>query len=122
LSFNLVAQKSGSNVDFCFFQRVAVLISSILPLIGSYCFNQSILLLNVIPVSDKSSQRSILPPMFGAIELISLEKTISPCSSSTPFPLYDSTAKYAHFNLNILLNTSIIGAAPLIIPINMSGL
>ena len=61
--------------------------SQILPLIGSYCFNQSILLLNVIPVSDKSSQSNIFPPILGAIELISLEKTMSPCSSSTPFPL-----------------------------------
>ena len=45
------------------------------------------LLFKVNPVSDKSSQSKILPPIFGAIELISLEKTISPCSSSTPFPL-----------------------------------
>ena len=56
--------------------------SSIAPNMGC-----KILLLNVIPVSDKSSHKRIFPPIFGAIELISLEKTISPCSSSTPFPL-----------------------------------
>ena len=67
--------------------KTAVLISSIFPLMGSYFFNQSILLLKVIPVSDKSSHSRILPPILGAIELISLENTISPCSSSTPLPL-----------------------------------
>ena len=79
---------TGEDVDsHDFLNNVAVLMSSILSLMGSYFFNQSILLLKVIPVSDKSSHKSIFPPMLGAIELISLENTISPCSSSTPLPL-----------------------------------
>ena len=62
--------------------------SSIAPNMGG-----RILLCDDLSDTGITFNKSILPPILGAIELISLEKTISPCSSSTPLPLYDSTAK-----------------------------
>ena len=56
--------------------------SSIAPNMGG-----KILLCDDLSDTGITFNKSILPPMLGAIELISLEKTMLPCSSSTPLPL-----------------------------------